>query len=643
MLQTITPAEMKRVETRAMDMGLVTGEALMHGAAAQVAARVQALRNGGKVLCLCGTGNNGGDGLAAMRILAQSDDAFCGECLLLNGTLSSDARRELDALMRAAAGRVSVRRLESDTLPELPRDMTCVIDALFGTGLSRPLSGAALALCEWVNALCNVPVVAVDIPSGLNGETGQVMGAAVCATETVTFHRPKAGLYLGQGPDHTGVVTIADIGLPARADDACGCAVLEESDLSAVLKPRKRVSHKGSYGRVLLWAGSRGMAGAAAVCATAALRTGAGLATVACPDTILDIVQTLCPCATCVPLPMEDADAAWTLLEGALSCADALGAGCGLGQSAVAAELFERLLAWLNAHALPAVLDADALNLLAKRPAHLAGTAAHLLTPHPAEAARLLGVSTAQVTADALRAAHSLSQRYGAAVALKGASSVLCDGKNTAISPFGTPAMAKGGSGDALTGVMAALLAGRAAGTYAMNDLTLMQTACALHGLAGRAAEERFGERGVLATDLCMFLGKDFSEQTVQASSKALNQAVSVQTQAPNAGAPSPLGKHVTVTVEHKLGSHDGKDETHAYALNCGFVQEVLDTDNDWQDACIYGVQKPLEWFEGVVVARLFLAAGTVWVVADEETRPTLQEVRRATAFLGQARTIEMR
>ena len=474
-----------------------------------------------------------------------------------------------------------------------------------------------------------VPVVAVDIPSGLNGETGQVMGAAVRACETVTFHRPKPGLYLGQGPDYAGEITVADIGLTAPEaaplDDADGMRILERCD--RLLPPRARTAHKGKQGRVVLWAGSRGMAGAAAIAATAALRAGAGLVTVACPDDVVDVVQTLCPCATCAPLSTQDEDAAWEALSAALERADALGAGCGLGQGPMAAALMERLLRFLHGRALPCVLDADALNLLARRPAWLADGAAHVLTPHPGEAARLLGVSTAEILADMPGAAARIRHRYGAAVVLKGARSVLCAQEGLALNPFGTPAMAKGGSGDALTGVMAALLAGRAAGAYAMDDLFLMQAACALHGLAGERAARRYGERGMLATDLCACLGFDFWEETPRRNVQP-------------SGAPTPLGRAVHVTVEHRRGTRDAQGRV--YELPCGYVAECLEGENRWQDACLLGVSGSPEWFEGEVAARVMLAGGEMWVVAPKGTRPTPEEVRRATAFLGPAEGVEV-
>lgn len=632
MLRTITPSEMKRVESRVMQETSITGEALMQNAAAHVARAVRrrAAGRAGQVVCLCGTGNNGGDGLAAMRMLAQEDPGFCGTCLLLPGTLSADAQRELERLREAAEDRVAVRRAEDGLA--LPQEAACAVDALFGTGLSRPLEGMALAACEALQALAEagVPVVAVDIPSGLNGETGQVMGAAVRACETVTFHRPKPGLYLGQGPDYAGEITVADIGLTApeaaALDDADGMRVLERGE--RLLPPRARTAHKGSFGRVVLWAGSRGMAGAAAIAATAALRAGAGLVTVVCPDDVVDVVQTLCPCATCAPLSTEDEDAAWEALSAALERADALGAGCGLGQGPMAAALMERLLRFLHGRALPCVLDADALNLLARRPAWLADGATHVLTPHPGEAARLLGVSTAEILADVPGAAVRIRRRYGAAVVLKGARSVLCAEEGRALNPFGTPAMAKGGSGDALTGVTAALLAGRAAGAYAMDDLFLMQAACALHGLAGERAAQRCGERGMLATDLCECLGFDFWEETPRRSVQPC-------------AASSPLGRTVHVTVEHRRGTRDAQGRV--YELPLGHVAECLESENRWQDACLLGVSGSPEWFEGEVAARLTLAGGEMWVVAPKGTRPTSEEVRRATAFLGPTEGVEVR
>lgn len=615
MLRTIAPSEMKRIEMRVMQETSITGEALMQTAASHVAQAVRDVCRDerGVVLCICGTGNNGGDGLAAMRMLAQANAAFAGECWVLPGTLTSDAERELERLQRHAP-QVRVRRLEGENWPEI--EPICVIDAMFGTGLTRPLEGLALSLCRLTKAW-NVPVIAVDIPSGLNGLTGEVMGDAVCAAKTITFHRPKTGLYLDQGPDHTGEIVVADIGLnvpqASKLDDAEGCNVLEKSDLVRLLPGRRRCTHKGSYGKVLLFAGSRGMAGAAAICATAALRAGAGLVTIACPDAIVDTVQALCPCATCLPLPKSVREAG-KLLHDKLLWADAVAVGCGLGTSKWACDLLKGVMDCLAEYEKPAVLDADALNLIAQNDMVQAEC---IMTPHPAEAARLLHVETAQVARNPLEAAKQIAESYDAVI-LKGACSVLCADGAMAINPFGTPAMAKGGSGDALTGILAALLAGRETGAYSMTRLELMQTACALHGLAGEMAAERFGERGMLATDLCEYIGLVKGEEQPAGS-------VAIQT----------LGWKVTITVEHMYGSREEGGLRRAYPFNCGYVQEVLDDQNEWQDACVLGMDLPLEWFEGIVSATAQVDGKQMWIVTDSDVRLTEAEVTEKMKFFG--------
>lgn len=525
MLRTITPGEMKKLEQHYMADTGVTGARLMELAAAAVARAVerQLRERPGPVWCLCGTGNNGGDGMAAIRILCAGNPGQAATVWVMAGELSPEARAQKERLEREAPGVSLVTLPEGESVgeaplpllfPPPPADTACIIDGLFGTGLSREIRGQAAGLCRWMGEAYDrgIPVVAVDIPSGLHGETGQIMGVAARATETVTFHRPKPGLYLGQGPDLAGRVTVAPLGIPPERDAVEGFWILEEGDLPALLGPRPKASHKGSFGRALVVAGSEGMAGAAAICALAALRTGAGLVTVACPKEIVPVVQTLCPCATCLPLPPGDPGLAGRLLAEAAQKADAVAIGPGLGTDGYAKALLEGLLAFLRQTDKPAVLDADGLNLLeigeeSKAPRPLLSPS-QILTPHPGEAARLLGLSTAQVAADAPGAAAALEARFGASVILKGAASVLLSGGEKALNILGTPAMAKGGSGDALTGVLVALLAMRAQGAFPGSRFALLQAATALHGLAGVAAARDWGERGMLAMDLCAQLGR---------------------------------------------------------------------------------------------------------------------------------------
>jgi len=517
---------MKRVECRAMAERDVTGEELMERAAGHVAAAVERRLAGkpGRVLCVCGTGNNGGDGIAAMRLLRRREPWRPVSLWLLEGTLSPDASLQIRRLAEEAPDIAIEPIREGNGLPALPADTVCAVDAVFGTGLSRPVAGAAADLCRLMEEACTggIPVVAVDIPSGLHGETGKVLGAVVRATETVTFHRPKTGLFLGAGPDLAGLVTVAPIGIAPEWDDAAGFWVAAEENVPAWFPPRPRDCHKGSFGRVLVLAGSRGMAGAAAICAMAALRTGAGLVRVACPEEIVDVVQQLCPCATCLPLPVGGAAEP---LADACAWADALAVGPGLGTGPDAkARVLQALALLRNGGPKPAVLDADALNILAQDGnAHGAAFApCCVLTPHPAEAARLLDVSVQEVLGDPPGAARALQARFGASVVLKGASSILVAGLEEGLNILGSPGMAKGGSGDALTGVLAALLARKRA---ASEDLLMdtqsaatnlpgpdvflaLQAGTALHGLAGRAAAAAFGEWGMMATDLCDQLGR---------------------------------------------------------------------------------------------------------------------------------------
>lgn len=236
----------------------------------------------------------------------------------------------------------------------------------------------------------------------------------------------------------------------------------------------------------------------------------------------------------------------------------------------------------------------------------------------------MLHTDIPSVLKDGPAVAEQLCRRFGVSAALKGTCSLFCTVNGVAINPFGTPGMAKGGSGDALTGIMAALLAGRAAGSYAMNDLELMQTACALHGLAGEMAAEKYGERGMLATDLCECIG------LVQADAEEEN----IET--------SNVRKAVTVIVEHPAGSRDPENRQYVYPLNCGYVQQVLEEENRWQDACVLGVEEPVEWFDGEVKAAVHLPDRIVWAAASPKSTFSEGKLKEELSFLGEIQKIEM-
>lgn len=473
---TITPDEMKALEQAYMKEYAVPGALLMEHAAQGVCAALARRVPGGRALFLCGPGNNGGDGYAAARLWhAQGGKAAVME---LSSSPSGDA-----AMNRSLALQSGVE-ITPATLPLPACDV--IVDALFGTGLSRPVEGLAAQLIHATNE-SGLPIIAVDIPSGLHGETGRVLGEAIRAAETVTFHRIKPGLLLRQGAAHAGAITVAPILIPRDYGTRNGLRCMEPEDIPTYIKPRPADAHKGTFGRVVIFAGSEGMAGAAAFAANAAIRTGAGLTTVLCRRSIIPVVQALAPGATCVP--KEDADVAHLL-----DTADAAVVGCGLGLSPDARPILENF----RHAACPVVWDADALNLIAPYPRMLTLPENAVITPHPGEAARLLGCSVGHITEEPGQALQALHEKCGCHVLLKGARTLMTDGTHTAVNRHGSPALAKGGSGDILSGMLGALLARR----MPCSQLETMQLAALLHGLAGIRAARQHGENCTTPADV---------------------------------------------------------------------------------------------------------------------------------------------
>ena len=478
---TITPAEMKTLEAQFMAEYGVPGSLLMEHAAQGVADALRRRAPGGCALFLCGPGNNGGDGYAAARLWKQQG----GRSVIVE--LSPDAKGDA-GLNRTLALLAEIPIRAASLLHGQLPDCDIIVDALFGTGLSRPVDGPAAVLIHLANE-SGRPIVAVDIPSGLDGTTGKPTGPRIIASETVTFHRMKPGLLLGEGPRFCGEITVHPILIPIDYGSVSGLACMKPSDLRVYIRPRDMYAHKGTFGRAVILAGAPGMAGAAAFAANACIRTGAGLTTVVCRESILPLIQTLAPGAVCIPLTEDEnglAADALALCREALSTASAALIGPGLGQDEAARQL---LTPFLEAKC-PVVWDADALNLLAS------GETVKLkprdvITPHPGEAARLLACTNAAVTADPLAAARDLRQKWGACTLLKGARTLMTDGRRFAVNRFGTPAMAKGGSGDVLAGIMTGLLAQYPA---SRPTLLIMQLAALIHGLAGLRAEKLHGE-----------------------------------------------------------------------------------------------------------------------------------------------------
>lgn len=496
--RVVSTQEMRELDRAASEEFAVPGRVLMENAGRALAFEAMAaLEDGGKVVVVCGPGNNGGDGLVAARHLANA--GLPVEAVLLTDELEGDAAANLEAYRKLGG---SLRAFSPEKGLGVCRG-DVVVDAVFGIGLTRAPEGRFAQAIEAlrVSHELGARVIACDIPSGLGSDTGRPVGAAcVKADLTVTFGYLKLGLVLEPGASLCGRVVLADISLPRLAEPRLKgppVFMLREDEIRAVLPPRDADTHKGDCGHVLVVAGAPGRSGAAAMAAAAALKGGAGLVTLAGRAAEVHSAQAFTPELMAAPIagegPLGLADLP-ALLE-ACQGKTVLAVGPGLWRGAETPALLGRLFAESR---LRSVVDADALNALAEDPSQLAGASGRaVLTPHPGEMARLAGLTTAQVQEDRLGVARRLSQAHKVVVLLKGARTVVADTNGaTALNPTGNPGMATAGCGDVLTGLVAALLA---------QGVTPGGAACAgayVHGLAGDLMRAKKGERGLVATDL---------------------------------------------------------------------------------------------------------------------------------------------
>ncbi len=472
-------AQVRELDRRAISDHKIPGYTLMTRAAT---AALRKLRGhwpkAQRIRVICGAGNNAGDGYVLARLAKVVGLDVCVGYLCDPVRLQGDAQT---AYAEAQAAGVVISPFDV----RLCADADVLVDALLGTGLERPVADAWAAAIKAMNAAA-APILALDLPSGLHADSGAVLGCAVHADLTITFIALKMGLFTGQGPDQAGQVILAPLDIPqvvfAGLDPVA--ILIDTAWLRSVLPgARVRTAHKGEFGHVLVIGGQPGMSGAARLAAEAALRCGAGLVSVAThPEhaAVLNIGR---------PELMCHAVTAASELAPLIARASVIVVGPGLGQSSWAQPLF----AALSACDLPMIVDADALNMLAQAPQRRDNW---ILTPHPGEAARLLGVSTSAIQADRLAAVTELQARYGGIAVLKGAGTLITDGVKLRLSSAGNPGMASGGMGDVLSGVIAALCA---------QGLSLVEAAAAgviLHGLAGDSAAAAGGERGLLASDL---------------------------------------------------------------------------------------------------------------------------------------------
>lgn len=476
-------AENRELDRRAIEEEGIAGIVLMRRAGAAAFALLRSRWPQARTLTVfCGRGNNAGDGY----VVAGLAKSRALDVQLLQVTdaadLGGDAARARDWAIQQG---VVIERFT----PEATLRGEVLVDGLLGTGLSGSVREPFAAAVERING-AGLPVLALDVPSGLAADTGGILGCAVKASTTITFIGVKRGLLTGDGPDHVGELEFHDLDLPdavyAPPAAPAGIRLMTLGDDDLLLPRRLRNAHKGSFGHVLIVGGDHGMGGAVALAAEAALRCGAGLVSAATREQHLAAILARTPEVMVRPVATRDA------LLPMLERAAVVVIGPGLGQAPWGETLFDAVLE----SKLPVVVDADGLNLLADRALYRDDW---VLTPHPGEAARLLELTTAAVSADRFAAASALQARYGGTVVLKGAGSLVVGEGDLRLSPYGNPGMAAGGMGDVLSGVIGALLA------QGLAPIRATSLGVCLHGAAGDAAAAS-GLAGLAASDLAPHL-----------------------------------------------------------------------------------------------------------------------------------------
>ncbi|MCY4262455.1 MAG: NAD(P)H-hydrate dehydratase [Candidatus Dadabacteria bacterium] len=485
----------REIDRRTIEEFGVPGVVLMENAGRAVASVIlMEYPSARKIAVICGAGNNAGDGFVIARHLVSSGKEVSVHITEKKERYRGDAKTNLDSLLEIKA---DVRELD-EKLPRI-KDSEVIVDAVFGTGLTRKVEGFYDKLIKFINRQSSRRV-SVDIPSGLDADTGQPLGTAVRADITVTFAPAKLGVCIHPGVDYSGKLFVADITIPKTLWDHLPFELLTFQKCRGLIKTRSADSHKGTYGHLLVLAGSPGKSGAAVLCAEAALRAGSGLVTLGVPKSIFPVVEE--KTTEVMSLSLKDSkdgtlhpDALKEVLRELEGRKSALAVGPGISISKSTEEFVEKVITRCE---VPVILDADALNIISKNPAILRKTKVPaIVTPHPGEMARLCGVSTKQVQEDRVGVAFRFSEKYGCYVVLKGARTVVSTpGGEVFINPTGNSAMATAGTGDVLTGIIGGLTA------QGYDPLQSCMLGVFLHGQAADLLLKETGATGFTASEI---------------------------------------------------------------------------------------------------------------------------------------------
>lgn len=516
-MRVLNAAQMREADRRTIEEIGIPSLVLMENAGRQVVAAMEAVHGDlveHTVAVLCGRGNNGGDGFVVARTLLQRGVEVAVFLIGQVGDVRGDARTNIEILGRLGLTVVEIADSQAWELHfSEVAECTLIVDAIFGTGLNAPLTGLMETVVADVNQ-SGIPVIAIDLPSGLSADSHEPIGDSIIAETTVTLAAPKLSLVLPPAETRAGDIVIADIGIPfeiVEAVEGHRVELLTRSDMRALVTPREADTHKGDYGRVLIVSGSLGKTGAAHLAGVGALRSGAGLLTIATPSTCLPIVASMAPEYMTLPLDENpdglDPDGVEDLLGHA---ADVIAIGPGLGQASGTRTFIQALV---DRATVPLVIDADGLNAFAGEPDRLAGREGRdvVITPHPGEMARLVGMSIEDVQANRLEVARTFATTHHVYVVLKGHRTLIATPDGTVyINPTGNPGMATGGTGDVLCGMVAAWLA------QLLDAEAACQLAVYLHGMAGDLAKADEGETSMNASDLAAHIGDAVLELTAR-------------------------------------------------------------------------------------------------------------------------------
>ncbi|MCH5212165.1 MAG: NAD(P)H-hydrate dehydratase [Oscillospiraceae bacterium] len=504
--------EMRAVDRAAEALGAVPGIILMENAALACVNEIKKNFDSTKssIAVFCGKGNNGGDGLAIARHLYNAG-ADITVFLVSGNEFKGDAKINFDIINNMDVPMEAVT--DTEELSYIVRSFDIVVDAILGTGISGTVRGMAYDVIGIINDNAKY-VLSVDVPSGINSDSGEICGVCINANKTVTFGAYKIGMFLYPGADFTGEIVVDAISIPQHVLNSQNLQinVTDSEFVRSIIKQRTNNSHKGDYGKLLIIAGSRGMSGAAYMSAQAALKTGAGLITIACCNSINDILETKTTEVMTIPLPDTAGHIAYPAISDILpqvEKSDAVLIGPGLGRSK---DVEDIVCAVLKNSRVPVIVDADAIWAVAKNKSVLADCACEIVfTPHAMELSYLTGLDIAYIEENRIEVSKELSEEYGATVLLKGHHTIVTAPDLTQyINNTGNPGLASGGSGDVLAGIIAAFAAQGA------DSAAAAAAAAYIHGLAGDIASRRFGMESMTACDVLGCLPDAIGQITVE-------------------------------------------------------------------------------------------------------------------------------